>query len=563
MAHFKLIILVVLPLFFIACEEKAAPALAHIDAVGPDAAEPGDILKLEGRGFVEGRCIVTLTGAFKPDGIRPSKKRAVSVEGTAVSDRRIEVLLTPRTMKKLVDEPTTFNGKVVVDFPISDSAVQINAEKKEITIGLRPGGLGVAAAAQRLRKAEAHLYAMGIEVSAASDSDGLVVQTVKPDSVADQGGVASGDRILSINGKPLLETSDFSVVDPGEAHRFEMVSPMGIIREVRVVAISTDVLDSDELTAVVLSCIALGLFLAFAAPNRRQKKRPLVDTFDPITQAVGVGVVSIPIALIPALSVLALDGFPLLILLFAVQGGGLALLMILDTGRGIFSSVARLLIVPLVLGTAAFLSSGLGVGDIVTIQQSTPYGPHAFANPFSFLLFATSVSMLWPVRGDRPGARLQRWRSIAIWAASTAAAATITLCLLGGWNTPFISMTQIDLKPSLLVAGSLSFLLKTWMVIITARWFAASRLVERRRGVRSSDAPVVRTLLLLTAAAAAILFNLFTGSSQYQAAGQIIATALFATFASLLLILSIKETVRGFVRSANRKLRHAPSSETV
>jgi hypothetical protein len=204
---------------------------------------------------------------------------------------------------------------------------------------------------------------------------------------------------------------------------------------------------------------------------------------------------------------------------------------------------------------------------MVISQQTSLTGPHVFANPFAFVLTVTATSLLWPVRGTTGGERAARWRSVITWAVSTSSAAIVTLALLGGWNVPFVSAERVSSEPMMLVLATLLFLVKSWLIILAARWFAASHLAERRRDVRLADTPFVRTFFLLFGAASTVGFHILVIDLEVRIAGHMVAVALFVTFASALSIVSIKEALRGFLKPENTKrtqaLRQSRPSEAI
>ncbi len=465
MAHLRSSL--ILFVFLAACGETTPPALAEIDTVGPEVLEPGDVLRITGNGFVEGPCTVTFDGTFTSHGIRGRTDRAVQVKGTAVSERLIEIPMNPKTVRKLVEEPVLFEGRIVVDFPLKESAVRISAQKKGMLFSLSPGGLGVTTAAKRLRQAEATLRTLGVDLGNPRGQDGLVVATVQPKSAAQRAGIEFGDRVLAIDGRTVVEVADFSVVDPKTAHRIELVNRMGIIRETAIAPVLPGTLDNDELTAVVLTCVALGMFLAFAAPRRGRDPLTMVMSSDPFTQAVLVGTLSAPLALVPAIALLAFDGISLLLALFACQGIALAMLVLISTGRGVLAMVPRFLVIPIVVGVAAFQSSALGMNDIVASQQHASFGPHCLSSPFSFLLTLFAVSLIWPGRRELLGRNEYRHRlkRALRWIAAAASACIVSACLLGGWGGPFVSVDQMARDPLCLLAGTSIFIVKTWLVL--------------------------------------------------------------------------------------------------
>jgi hypothetical protein len=247
-----------LAMILASCQTPTAPPLATVDAVEPAIIEPGDVLRLTGTGFVEGPARISFTGEFKPAGLAPPRHRTAYLGGTAVSTGLIEIPLSSSAIARLTEETARFTGEVDVTFPAAAAldAIHISARAAGISFEIRPAGGGVALAARRTREAKRLLAVDGVALAAPADLAGLVV---------------------------------------GEEHRFELVSSAGTMRSVALLVGPGKRLDRDVFTAIVLSSIALGLFLAFAAPTRRRIPHLPVGSMDALGRAIGFGAVSVPL----------------------------------------------------------------------------------------------------------------------------------------------------------------------------------------------------------------------------------------------------------------------------
>ncbi len=328
----------------VSCNASKAPPLATVDQVGPLVVEPGDTIRIIGTGFVEGPARIALAGTLKPAGLADSKVRSVFLDGIAVSRNLIEVPVTSGVMRQLTDEPGQFKGSMEVTFPEAAAldAIRIIAESEDVLLNLRPAGGGVPLAALRSREAARLLGSLGLVLLNQQNGDGLLIDEIVEGSPAASAGIEFGDRLLAVDGTAIAVPADLAGVSLGKSHRFELISHRGTIREVVLNLGPVSHLDTDELTAIVLSSIALGLFLAFIAPTRRQLTPSRTNSADPLIKAIGFGVVSIPMLLIPAGAVLSYAGFGASASLFGLNVFGLAGIAFFSKGTSL-SRVAAFL----------------------------------------------------------------------------------------------------------------------------------------------------------------------------------------------------------------------------
>lgn len=539
-AHLFLAILV-LGCSLSGCQTTSQPALAEIEQVTPATVEPEDIIRVTGRGFVEGEVLVWLEGEFRPDTIGAPERRRIRLDGTATSETEIEVLISPGVMKHIVNEPARFSGKLEVDFQAPHSAVRVFATSNDVTIDFRPGGGGIPLTAKRNREAARFLRTLGIKLQNTQEEDELVVAEVIPNSPAEQAGLSFGDRLLAVDGVALSSVMDLAGVDEGKGHRFSVVSRVGSMREVLLSGVTGPTIDSDELTAMILASIAFGLFLALVAPTRRRQNTRISIPKDPLLCAVGFGLVSFFITVIPAAAVMAPNHFVLLGILVGANAVGLFIRALLNrTRRGWLTSMAHATLIPMLFLVSASLSSAIGLREIVASQAVSLHGPHAFANPFVLIVLFSALAMLWP-----PGAtnsRLQSLLDFARWAAAVPAAAVVSATLLGGWLIPFSSKNHTLEGGWWLAAGCLIFLAKTWTVLFAARYFMCLGQLERRSSRLVSNIWILLPLAVI-GTVGAVLFDSFTLPRSAGVIGQLLATGLFFTFSTMLLVLSAKAAI--------------------
>ncbi|MCP4678767.1 MAG: PDZ domain-containing protein [Deltaproteobacteria bacterium] len=503
---------------------------------------------MSGTGFIEGPTRIRFEGAFEPIGLAEPKSHTAYLDGTAVSGTLIEIPINSRVMKQLTDEPARFKGSVEVTFPAASAldAIRIVARNEHIEIDLRPAGGGVAIAARRFREANHLLASLGIALTGDDGKDNLVIAEIIPGSPAAAAGVEPGDRILAVDGTALAAPADLAGVSEGDSHRFELVSGEGTMREVVLAVGSPMQLDSDEFTAIVLSSIALGLFLAFAAPTRRRTAMPYTRTTDPFTKAIGFAAVSVPLILIPAGAMLSHAEFGAAIALIGVNVLGLAGIALFTTGKALkrFAAfLAHLLPVPAIMAVAGASGSAIGLWDIVASQEATPWGWHAWSSPFALGLVIAAVALLWPSTAGN--SENKQASTFAAWTASAPGAALIAAYCLGGWIIPGIPVNRMTDSSLLLIAGCLIFFTKTWIVLLVARGFAAASVVERRT-MRTKIHLGLRFVALGVAAVLALGWLWTDIPTSCRIAGQMLATATSITLFTAGVIVMLKKARQSF-----------------
>ncbi|MDD5309693.1 MAG: PDZ domain-containing protein [Deltaproteobacteria bacterium] len=511
--------------------DRATLALATVTRVGPAELEPGDVLRVEGTGFVEGPVRVTLEGSFITPGARPLARRRVSLDGMAPSGNAVEVPMTTASMALLTDAPAAFEGIVQVRFPDAarQGPVEVKAESGTIRLQLSPTGGAVPAAALEIQAASRFLEENGLVVSDSPAGDDLLVAGVTPGGPADRAGIGVGDRLLDVDSAGLKGLKDLARLTPRPSHVFEIVSPGG---EVGSVTVQTDVaarLDPDELAALVLSAMALGLFWAFAAPSRRRPEGEATSGTGrhPLANALSICTISAALLIFPAAATLLRAGMAGTAVLLAAHALGLAFL----TANGHGSTLGRIAflgarIAPLfaLLGVAFASGEAMGLYETVAGQHATAWGWHAWSSPFALAVLVATVALLWPANDARDDRNA--YASILAWAAAVPASMLVVTFGLGGWLVPGAAPDELARSPSLLVLGSLGFCVKGWIVLLAARWFAAVGIRDRREA-RARWRPAIRLVMLGVASAAALAWIWLDLPSPCRIGGQVLATAAF------------------------------------
>jgi hypothetical protein len=502
--------------------DGAPLSLASVTRVGPAELEPGDVLRIEGTGFVEGSARVTLEGTFTEPGTDSPARRRVSLDGMAPSGEAVEVPMTTATMALLTDVPVAFEGTVQVRFPDAgrQGPVEIGAESGSIRLRLGPTGGAVPAAALENRAAIRFLEENGLAVTDSPAGDDLLVASVTPGGPADRAGIGVGDRLLGMDSAGLKELKDLARVAPRASHVFEIVSPGGEVRSVTVQAAAAATLDADEFAALVLSAVVFGLFWAFVAPSRRRPEDQVAPApgGHPLASALGIGAISAALLVFPAAVTLLRAGMAATLVLLAAQALGLTL--IAAGGHApvlarIASLGARIVPVFALLTVAFAAGQTVAPYEAVAAQHATAWGWHAWSSPFALAVVVATVALLWPAGPAIPA-----------WATAVPASMLVVTLGLGGWLVPGASLDDLAHSPWLLVLGSLVFCVKGWIVLLAARWFAAAGLRDRR-GERARWRLFVRLGVLGAAAVAALAWIWLDLPSACRIAGQVLATAAF------------------------------------
>lgn len=515
--------LLVLALVCVGCDATPTIVLARIDSVEPSVLEPDEVLEITGDGFVEGPVEVSFDGRFDPLGMVEATHGSVQLKGIAVSENTIQIHVTNTSMEKLAREPLLFEGMITATFPTSleGSATRIGARKHGISLELRPAGGGVELEARRSREAEHILATLGITLEPSSRGDELLVSTVTPGSGADRHGMSPGDHLLSVDATALATASDIAGLDISSPHRFEFISPSGNIQTANIRIGPYTPVEMDEFAAIVITSLALGIFLLFALPRFHRGRQRLDGPKNPIALAMGMAVVSIPIVIVPAAAILtrADMGFAL-----GLMGATIASLVVAGLyGRGryrILSVLGRALPVPLVLIMAGAQGSTFGLWNTVVVQASSPWGWHSWSNPFALMTVLVSISIIWPrddVHEETVAARA------ATWIAAVCTSIVITAYTLGGWTLPAVSMKSLSVGALPLLFGILVFFVKAWLVILAGRWMSGAGTTDRRSRRKAATMMLSRIAALLVLGCGALAWSWSPIPDDLQAAGRVLS----------------------------------------
>jgi hypothetical protein len=383
--------------------------------------------------------------------------------------------------------------------------------------------------------------ALGVEVS---ELDELIIADVSAGSPAAAAGLAPRDRLLAVNGTALATLADMAEMERHSTLNFEVVSSEGVMRAVSLRLLRHTPVSRDELTAIVLSAIALGLFLAFVAPSTNRRSTLPSTAAHIIIRTVGLGAISVLILLLPVVSVYTQAGFGVIAALYGVTTFGLSFLTILKEGniaKRLLTLFMRLAPIPLVLCVTGVCGSTVELNKLVASQHAAPWGWHVWSSPFALAALLASLSLVWPAWSNKPKRR--SWAvSVGGWLSAVPAAMILSACCLGGWLVPGVSAKELSTNGGLLALGCFVFLAKTWLVLFAARRFASVGYLERRSfSARASFG--LRFCGLLLASGLAVGWTMVDLPDMILACGQVLATATFATFFTAFSVLSLKRAL--------------------
>lgn len=512
--------------------------MAAISKIEPTVLEQGDVLRIEGSGFVEGPTRVTLSGAFDPSGLVPPLHRVVLVDGVSVSETSIEVPITGVTMRALAAEPLRFEGRVGVDFPtaLAGGSTRISATSDTVRLDLRPAGSGIASAAQRNREAERILGRLGISLAPSPEGNELLVVSVRSGGLADKQGIAPGDRLLAVDGVALSSPADLAGLAENESCRFELVTGTGRTQVVNLRLAPLDPGAADEVTAILLTAIALGLLLSFAAPKVRDRAADPAARANPLADALGLGAASVPILVLPAVSILVGARTAATAALLAGAVAGLVVATLYSSAgarQRIAWFGARLAAIVAMPALAAALGSSLEVSEAVASQADARWGWHAWTDPFALVAYLAAAVLIWPERAQ--GAAVGPTARFGSWIAAVFTAMAIAAYGLGGWAVPGVPADALRGDVALLLAGIALYAAKTWIVLLAARSFARYGAAERRARPRGARRPLAAAAVLVAASGGALAWEWAKLPAELAAAGRILSAGVFFALATAFL----------------------------
>lgn len=437
----------------VGCETRDDARLLEVTDVSPTEVNPGQRLRVEGRGFPPGReARLRLDGTMHRPGAEPSRVQ-VELMGRAASSDRIEARFTRETLAALGGRGT-LHGRVVALFDTPDGRRRVTGRSAELELDVRTG------AADRLheevarRRSGAQLAErLGLSLSEESpEARGLVVAVVHEGSAAARAGIIAGDRLVAAEGVHVHDPSDLVPIPGrdaislrlarrGEAAPFEVRVP--------VETFDTAVVRPETVRATAIALAWLLLFVVLFAPSAgvadwiagvaprapRRSWRPgalwLRHRRDVPVVAIGVAV----LGGLPAVDRVMPVEVALEVVLLAVFA-----LRIATAWLGAGDATARTRARALGGATVSVLLLGTGLGAIAVLGGTTDVAALSRqpVEPWSWTLLRWPVAVpalglvalgaAWPAAGRNPLARLVDDLVLLV-------LATLTVALLfGGWG---------------------------------------------------------------------------------------------------------------------------------
>lgn len=561
------------------CERDLSPPLLEVSAIEPREVDTLDRLEIRGVGFPQGRrARVTFRGDVRRAGEPEVRGAAIEAEGVVASPDRVEVTVTEQLGDRFCgrDRAThaTFAGSVEVAFASSAAgAPPLAAEKRNVTLDVRPSSVRADLAASRSQEAARFLAFLGLTTLPPTPR-GIRVDRVAPGSPAERHGIVPGDLLSSLDGVRILEVTDLV---PASSRKVELGlrhgddAPSEDVRTVALTGFAGERIPSELAPALLVAGLALAVLLLLLLPGPallvaaevRVASRVRRTTSSELAQALfGSGSVAIvsavasimigTFALGPHVLAPDLDGAVLV-----VTALGLLFVARLALARGRFAflgSLARFAVpAALLLGALVGVVATTGayrLSEIVDRQGAAPWAwtfahdPGAAALGFVYVAALVAIARVRATgqeptlsvaappatRAKRPAEVLER---LGILLAATLGAAVF----FGGWQLP---RTAAPAPLGVVFLGGLLLVLKAWLL-------AGGVLATASLGVswswKDATSFCVRRLLpaLILAAALASASRLLTLPQPVEA-------AFGATLVAMVTLLALRTTWR--VRSA-------------
>ncbi|MBN2526868.1 MAG: hypothetical protein JXR76_10785 [Deltaproteobacteria bacterium] len=522
---------------FWGCGESPSVDLFSITDVYPKIIEPGDVIVIEGDGFIEGKTQVSFEGTAKPLGLRPPKPLLATVPGMAVSENRIEIPVSARLMDTISKEAVQFRGVVNVSFPEVqiESVVSLNGKSPVQTLEFRPTGGGIKIHALKMREAQKIMSSLGLHLESGPSDDTIFVSGVVDGSYADHLEIPVGARLITVDSFPIMGLDELAGIELEQPHIFEFVLPEGISLKVQIHP-ERKVIKNDEFAAILLTSTVLGIFLAFILPVWVRKTRPeTMLATHPLSLVLGYTVAAFVTVVFPAVVIqweMNLCGTVILVAVFVVCSSVLLFFCKKAVSTRLSNALGGLFGISAIVLMGGTAGNTLGLYDAAASQSASLFGFHVWRNPVMMLTCILAISTLWPGRSEvktSPVLLAAAWLQVI-----SGAMITVFFCL-GGWTLPGVSNVGTGNGIGMLLAALTIFGTKTWLVLLAARSLTGATKTERRNQATLSSVYQLRWVPLPLMAALAIYMELSTIPSEIQIAGQVISTGIFCTLFSLFL----------------------------
>jgi NADH-quinone oxidoreductase subunit H len=518
------------------------PLVVRVLDLAPDEVEVGDRIAIHGSGFPLGKpARVTFRGTMHRPGERPLRGSEVVVVASVLSSDRLELAFDDATQALFSGVGaravhTTFEGDVEVAFPAAAPGVgPLSGVLEHVILDTRPG-VG-AALGEREREGKRVLDWMGLQV--AQGGSGLVIDAVKAGSRAEAAGIAAGDIVTRFDGVRVSSAAD-ALPPPGEHFAIlGMRTPGAASETARSVSVEglRPAPATELVAASVLVFAALALVGLFGAPTRptvaaalqrvvsklRERKGPveglstlLRDVMPPRgPAALVVGAVYSLLALMSCGEIAThLDVGALFVAALSALGAGAFMTQRSAWSGALAAAHVAWQHVPAAVAIAsAVVSTGsLRIREIAHAQGGCPWDWIAFRDPASLvalgLLLAScrievragAQAVAGPHRAEVPRGP---WIDAARHAHLLLVGGLASAVFMGGWWLPGFRAAEQEARPTLVLAGAVWFLAKTWLVLVAVAWIRSicpiASTPERTRSTLLWLAPLALAMLVVSA----------------------------------------------------------------
>lgn len=536
------------------CATEIAPSTLEVSDVQPRELEIGDRFEVLGAGFPVRRVAhVVLRGNVHRPGLAP-EPITLAVDTEARSEGRLEIPLSSSLADRLVgaaDSAThaTFRGDVLVTFaPAESGTAALSGKARDVVLDVHPPHERAAVLARREADARKLLDFVGIDVGkSAPASGGLVVATVRPDSIAARAGIEAGNVLVDADGVRIAAVADVAPATD--------VLTLGVRREgdseVRAVSLSIGAyaqrVPRGYVVPSLLVAVAALLSLLTALPPSprlsfierriadRLRKAPRPDAariaraLDPMNAARDGRAVPLATAFAAALALPLLPA-PLGVeldvgsLLLVGMASLFAFALLGERGGARSALAVARDQIPALLATAAVViaTGSLRVLDVLRAQGAAPWEWFLFRTPALLLLCLTwMASAAAPSRARRPAD-----------AANVVVTSVMVAALfLGGFRLPGVALER-DGWSGMSALAAVVFALKATVVAASVR--ALRAVMPRGQGSRVHSTVRRRIPVAIGAFVASAAWAAFSAPAGFAHGlalatfGAVIALGLFA-----------------------------------
>lgn len=520
MPTLRVLSLVCMTLWCVACQADRTPELLSVAGFSPDRLEVGDRVEISGAGFARGRkANVRFRGEVFRAGARPTHVD-VTLTGRATSSRTIELGIDPEVEQRTCGagdvspaRHATLRGSVTVAFaPREPGAPPVRGTLDDVVIDVFPRSRNAEQVEQEVDDGRKVLQFLGVS-RVEVDRYGVKIADLDPEGAAFRRGLTVGDTITVFGNVRVLTEADVAPPPGVRTVRLTVQHEGGGERDVEFDLDGFRAMVPDRLSQAgwILAAAAFALWLWFLGARRLvtwaqwRRSRRLTETEGGkrrIPRAIGgrslrvvqglTLAVAVAFLMQPAFGRSWFSSTVDMLLSFGVVVLAQAIGVLVSGGRresgwslmGGFAALFEALCVSLpgaIALVALVLSTGTAdCAQLVAQQGAMPWQWRAFESPVSLVAFCLWMFGALP----RPEvferalessdavqhASLRPWLAVA-----TACYAQWVVCFgvvafLGGWKLPVVSSSTVG---AVAVAAFASKALALhWLVERVRRWFA-------------------------------------------------------------------------------------------